>query len=129
MIIAIFFNTLKKHSIEIAKSIKEFLESHSVQVVAEDEEAASIGAKYLSEVPLEKINFSISLGGDGTILRLLHKHSMLQAPILAINLGSLGFMADIPVNEIIPSLENLLSGNYTIQNRIVIEGKNQRTCT
>lgn len=123
MIIAIFHNTLKKQSSEIAKSITEFLQSRSVTVVAEDEKAASIGAKALSDVDLATVDFTISLGGDGTILRLIHNHPLLQAPILAINLGSLGFMADIPVNEINQSLKNLLDGNYRIQSRIVIEGK------
>lgn len=122
MIIAIFHNTIKKQSTEIANAIRSFLETHSVLVVAEDEDAFSIGAKPLSSIALESINFSISLGGDGTILRLLHRHPTLQAPILAINLGSLGFMADIPVDEIEASLKNLLEGNYKVQSRIVIEG-------
>ncbi len=123
MIIAIFHNTLKKQSTEIATAITEFLASRSVTVVAEDENASSIGAKPLSNIALESIDFIISLGGDGTILRLIHRHPLLQAPILAINLGSLGFMADIPVNEINQSLTNLLDGKFRIQSRIVIEGK------
>jgi NAD+ kinase len=123
MIIAVFHNTSKKHSTEIAKTIVEFCDQHSVTVVAEDDKAASIGAAPLSSVLHESINFIISLGGDGTILRLLHKHPLLQAPIMAINLGSLGFMADIPINEVTSSLENLLVGNYHIQSRLVIEGK------
>ena len=122
MIIAIFHNTIKKQSTDIAKTIRAFLENHSITIVAEDDEAISIGAKPLSSVALESINFIICLGGDGTILRVIHRHPLLQAPILAINLGSLGFMADIPVNEINASLKNLLEGNYRIQSRIVIEG-------
>lgn len=123
MIIAIFHNTNKKHSKDIARTIIEYLEKHLITVVAEDEEASSIGAKTLSSVSLESVNFIISLGGDGTILRLLHRYPLLQAPIMAINLGSLGFMADIPVSEIATSLQNLLEGNYHVQSRIAIEGK------
>lgn len=122
MIIAIFYNT-KKQSVETAKTIGTFLKQHGVQVVAEDEEAAAIEALPLSSISPETIDFAISLGGDGTILRLLHKHPKLQAPIVAVNLGSLGFMADIPVDEIIPSLQNLLSGNFHVHSRLAIEGK------
>lgn len=129
MIVAIFHNTSKKQSKDIAKGIREFLEKHAVTVVAEDEEASSIGATPLSNVAMESVNFIISLGGDGTILRLIHRHPQLQAPILAINLGSLGFMADILVDEIPTSLKNLLEGNYHIQSRIVIEGKTTPTQT
>lgn len=123
MIIAIFHNPLKKQSVEIAKKITKFLDDRSVTVVAEDEEAASIHAKPLSGVAPNTINFAISLGGDGTILRLVHRHPLLQAPIMAINLGSLGFMADILVENIEDSLKNLLEGNYKVESRIVIEGK------
>lgn len=123
MIIAIFHNPLKKQSVEIAQKITKFLKSHSVTVVAEDEEADSIHANPLSTVSPEAIQFAISLGGDGTILRLIHRHPLLQAPIMAINLGSLGFMADILVENIEKSLTNLLAGNYKVESRIVIEGK------
>jgi NAD+ kinase len=125
MIIAIFHNPLKKQSVEIASRIVKFLKSHSVIVVAEDEESASIQANQLSSVDPSEINFAISLGGDGTILRLIHRHPLLQAPIMAINLGSLGFMADILVDNIENSLQNLLKGNYKVESRLVIEGKTQ----
>lgn len=123
MIVAIFHNTQKKTSTDIARNIREYLEKQLVTVIAEDEEALSIGAQRLSSVTPESINFIISLGGDGTILRLIHRHPLLQAPILAINLGSLGFMADIPVDEIEISLRNLLEGHFKVQSRIVIDGK------
>lgn len=122
MIVAIFHNANKKQATDIARSICEFLHKHSITVVAEDDEAASINAKRLSEVDEASIDFCISLGGDGTILRLIHRHPLIQTPILAINLGSLGFMADIPVNEIFSSLKNVLEGNYTVDSRLVIEG-------
>jgi NAD+ kinase len=129
MIIAIFHNTLKKQSKEIASYITEFLKVHSVTVVAEDEEASFIGANKLSSVALGDIDYIISLGGDGTILRLIHRHPDLQAPIMAVNLGSLGFMADILVEEVNVGLKNLLEGNFKVQPRIVIDGKTSQNKT
>lgn len=123
MIIAIFPNTSKKQSIEITRGICEFLIQRGINVVAEDADAKNYGAALLSSVKPEKIDFILSLGGDGTILRLLHRHPDIHAPIMAINMGSLGFMADIPLDEIFPSLENLLEGRYTIQTRFVMDGK------
>lgn len=123
MIIAIFPNALKKNTQETAKKILHYLESKHVTVVAEEEVAIQIGAKPLTSVKPEEINFLISLGGDGTILRLVHRHPELTAPVLAINMGNLGFLADIALKDLIPSLENLLKGKYTIKSRLVIEGK------
>lgn len=123
MIIALFPNMQKSRSKNIAIGIKEFLTSHGAQIVVEDNEANEMGTAPLSSVDPKKIDFIISLGGDGTILRLFHKHPQLTAPILGINLGSLGFMADIPVTEIYPCLQDLFDGSYTIQDRIMMEGE------
>lgn len=76
----------------------------------------------LEEVNVNSIDFVISLGGDGTILRLVHRHPEIQAPFLGINLGSLGFLADIPTNDITNSLQDLIDGKYQIQERMILEG-------
>ncbi len=126
MIIALFPNEKKKQSFELASKICRFLEDHKVTVVAEDEKASQIGAKPLSSIDPKKVRFLISMGGDGTILRLCHRFSHLDAPILGINLGHLGFMADIPVTDIFPSLTDLLSGAYTIDERLILQANHLR---
>ncbi len=123
MIIALFPNTSKPSSRELSIEICKFLSSRGVTVVCEDEQAAEVGARPLSEFDPQSIQFLISMGGDGTILRLVHNYPHLEAPILGINLGHLGFMADVPIPEIYPSLEELLSGAYQIEERVVLEGE------
>lgn len=121
MIIALFPNEKKKQSFELATHIRSFLEDQGVTVVAEDEKAAAIGSKPISSVDPTQIKFLISMGGDGTILRLCNRYSHLNAAIVGINLGHLGFMADIPINDIYPSLKDLLSGAYTIDTRLILQ--------
>lgn len=123
-IFALFPNISKRHSKSIAIGIREYLSNHDVIVATEDDEAELIGAIPLSQVDPKSINIMISLGGDGTILRLVQKYSHLDAPIVGINLGSLGFMADVPVTEIYPALEDLLKNNFTVQDRLVMQGHN-----
>lgn len=123
MIIAISPNSKKKDSRNLAVGIQEFLTTRGVTVVAEDEEAAQIGAKPISEINGAKIDFLITMGGDGTILRLAHKYADINPAIIGINLGHLGFMADIPVADIYPSLQDILEGNYKIDERLIIEGE------
>lgn len=105
----------------IAEGIKDFLTGRGAHIYAEEEVAKAIKAHPLSEVAPQKIDFRITLGGDGTILRMIHRHYDMDAPILGINHGSLGFMADTPVTEIYPSLEDLLSGNFDIEERLMME--------
>lgn len=120
--IALFPNIQKQHSTSIAIGIKEFLNQRKVRVVAEDQEASHIGTLPLSSINPKEIDIVISLGGDGTILRLVQRHPEIEAPIVGVNLGSLGFMADVPVTEIYPTLEDLIQGNYKIQNRLMMKG-------
>ena len=62
----------------------------------------------------------IVLGGDGTLLsvaRAAHPHNV---PILAVNLGSLGFLAEISIDELYLTLENILSEKFEIESRMLL---------
>ena len=62
----------------------------------------------------------IVLGGDGTLLsvaRAAHPHNV---PILAVNLGSLGFLAEISLDELYPTLENILNEKFKIESRMLL---------
>jgi NAD+ kinase len=122
MIIALFPNTYKRESKNVALGIYEFLSSHGVTVVLSEAENLIPDAKLVSEVDPATIDFCISLGGDGTILRLFRNHPEIAAPILAVNMGSLGFLADIQVKDVYPALQNLLEKNFFIQERMMMEG-------
>ncbi|NGX62751.1 MAG: NAD kinase [Candidatus Anoxychlamydiales bacterium] len=123
MIVALFPNEEIDSSFDIAKQIATYLAKHNIKVVSEDEKAKILNIPTISSINEKKIKFLISMGGDGTILRLAHKYRDLDAAILGINLGNLGFMADIPEKDIFPSIDDLISKKYTIENRIMIEGK------
>ncbi|MCB1136717.1 MAG: NAD(+)/NADH kinase [Chlamydiia bacterium] len=123
MIIALYFNETKPKARNIAISVREFLVSHGVTVVVADEQAGIIDAQPLSSIDPKSVDFIISMGGDGTILKTVHRFPDLQAPVLGINLGSLGFMADIPTSDIYPSLQDLLDGAYRVQERIMMKGR------
>lgn len=123
MIIALFPNESKKQSFDLAVGIQTYLTSQNIEVVAEDQFADQIGVKPMSAVDNTKIDFLISMGGDGTILSISRKYQHLEAAIIGINLGHLGFMADIPIPDIYPSLADLIKGDYTIQERLMLEGQ------
>ncbi len=123
MIIALFPNSQKKESYPLAIGIQEFLTSRGVKVVAPDEDAEKIGAAPLSSIDIQEIDFLLSMGGDGSILRLVQSYPTINAAIIGVNLGHLGFMADIPLSDLYPSLQDLMNGAYQIEERIAIEGE------
>src|SRR3954468_10943993 len=114
MTIFLFFNPHHRQSKQLALGIREFLASHKMEVVAVDAEAKEIGATPLSKIKPSAIKFIITLGGDGTILTAVHQHPSIDAPILGINTGHLGFMADVQVADVYPSLQDVISGAYTV---------------
>ncbi len=122
MIIAIFPSS-KNQFKELAKEIQRFLTERRITVVAEDADAKEIGATPMSHINPLEIDFLLSMGGDGAILRLVHKYEHLKAAVLGINLGHLGFMADVPLPDLYPSLQDLINGAYRIEERVAIEGR------
>lgn len=67
------------------------------------------------------VDVALSIGGDGTFLHTAAKIGKLGIPIIGINTGRLGFLADITADEISNALEQLVQGNYSIEERSVIE--------
>lgn len=65
-------------------------------------------------------DFVISMGGDGTLLRAAGVVGRKNIPIIGINMGRLGFLADIVPAETESALDSLYRGDYTIENHSVI---------
>lgn len=66
------------------------------------------------------IDFVISLGGDGTFLRAASKVGDMNVPIVGINMGRLGYLADVTPTEIDEAIKMLYNGDYIIENHSVI---------
>lgn len=63
------------------------------------------------------------LGGDGTVLRAARDHRDLDIPLLGINLGTLGYLAEIERSNWQDALNQLLRGTYTIEQRMMLDGQ------
>ena len=61
------------------------------------------------------------LGGDGTMLSIAGKAAEYAIPVIGVNLGRLGFLADIECNEIEESIRKLFSGEYVVEERMMLE--------
>lgn len=73
---------------------------------------------YLEDMEALDLDFAISLGGDGTFLRTARRVSSQRIPILGINLGRLGFLTDIDLDEALSEVHLFLEGRYTIEERM-----------
>jgi NAD+ kinase len=121
MKIALIPNHAKEKSVQLAREIIAFFTKKKIAIYLEDSYAKELDAPPLSSTSLKDLDFFLCMGGDGSILQLVHKYKCFDVPIVGINLGHLGFMADVPLDDLYPSLEDLLQGKYNVAKRIILE--------
>ena len=81
------------------------------------------GSVGLFDDSLFEADFVISMGGDGTLLRAAGHVGSKGTPILGVNMGRLGFLADVLPSEIEEAIASLYDGNYDIENHTVIQAE------
>jgi len=69
-----------------------------------------------------KADYIITFGGDGTMLAVAQHALLHDTPILGVNLGKLGFLADLGVDEVFWAIEEIIDGKHTIEHRMTITG-------
>ena len=103
--------------------IKAEFEERGISVILAERSAKMIGEEGISfESMCERADFLVSLGGDGTLLSLVRRSYGYHKPVMGINAGNLGFLADITIDDVDNFLEQLLAGVYRIDDRMMIEG-------
>jgi NAD+ kinase len=117
---------LKPDSPEIKplyEQIKGQFEAKGIRVLLSQHSAEMIGCEGIAFDEMCKTSdFLVSLGGDGTLLSLVRRSYEYRKPVLGINAGNLGFLADITIEEVEEFLEQLLEGDYRVDERMMIEG-------
>jgi NAD+ kinase len=105
------------------EQIKEQFNARGITVMIDASSAEMIGAEgLLFDAMCEKSDFLVSLGGDGTLLSLVRRSYSFHKPVVGINAGNLGFLADITIEDVDNFLDQLLEGEYRIDNRMMMEG-------
>jgi NAD+ kinase len=111
---------------EIVPSLTQWLRERNVEVFLDKETASLLESaeKSLSrnEMP-SQVDLLVVLGGDGTLLAAARALNRKPVPILAVNLGGLGFLTVITREELYPTLELVLAGNFKTERRVQIEGE------
>jgi NAD+ kinase len=74
-----------------------------------------------SAAGLEEVDAVVVLGGDGTFLRAARMVAPRRTPLLGVDLGTLGFLAEVSYPDLGLGLEQLVEGNYTVEERALME--------
>lgn len=109
LVFAIYGNAYKRQAIlPFIERAVAYLESHHATPLVEPEN-------------IEGVDYVISMGGDGTFLEAANKVGDREIPILGVNMGRLGFLADVLPSEIETTLNHVLRGDHIIEDHTVIK--------
>ena len=81
------------------------------------------GVNLLSREEIDSADLVIAIGGDGTMLYASRLAREAGTPILGINRGRLGFLADVTPEEMLTSVDHILQGDYTTDSRLLLEAR------
>ena len=111
---------------ELASIVPELIEwfrRHQYQVVVDHETASyAVGVDILGrdEMASRPLDFVVVLGGDGTLLSAARCMAKAGIPVLGVNLGSLGFLTEVPLEELYPTLKGIEEGRCNVETRSMV---------
>ena len=122
---------IKPHQPEVLQTIcrlAEWLDTHGLTLVGTPElERSRIESEVGCAVEtLESgklaasVDLLVVLGGDGTMIATARMVGDSEVPVLGINYGSLGYLAEFRIEEMFPALETILAGNYRLDSRVML---------
>jgi len=110
---------IKAHAPDMDKILRDLirhLEQKGLECFLEDIAAKKIGRSggvKREKIP-EKVDLVVVLGGDGTLLSIAHVAAQKNVPVLGVNLGALGFLTEVPLDEMYLTLDSYFEGNENI---------------
>lgn len=128
--IAIFGKTMRAEKCRYVAEVVQHLlgmgfevkvEKTFAEVLAAESSAKDLLLTERYDAMTDHADLAISMGGDGTFLSTAEKLARRQIPILGINMGRLGFLADVLPDHVKESLRFIAEGSYTLSPRSLIE--------
>ena len=119
--IGLIINSYKEQIVQIGRQVITLLREQNVNVLAMGEEAEALALNAVSaETFCNEAQMVLVIGGDGTMLRAARTVYSKEIPILGINQGYLGFLTEVEVEHLDKAIAQLLSGNYQVERRMML---------
>lgn len=128
--VLIVYRPHKAQPWKAAQELARWLKDKKAEVYTHSDQKLIPGTKSVSKAGLKKMSFVVVLGGDGTYLRAGRLLENIQLPIIGVNLGSLGFLTEVTVDEMYSVVQKALQGNIDLKPRSMLDiavKKNKKT--
>jgi NAD+ kinase len=108
---------------EIADAAVKKLTAAGIELVSLSRESAELDLAVFDPTATDEspIEIVLALGGDGTLLRAAEHARPLRAPVLGINLGRVGFLTEVDVDQLDEALDAIIDGRYRVSSRMTVE--------
>ena len=128
---ALFGNEYQTDGLPVIRKTLVALQSHSAEIMADESFLDFMGREHLTEgIDVQGFSgddfaadFAVSLGGDGTLLRTASRVAAKGIPVIGVNLGRLGFLADVQAQEIEEALAAICVGRYNLAEHSMIQAE------
>ena len=111
----------------ILPELIEWLATHGFTCIIDRDSACYMGCEekaiHRAEMPSHSPDIVISLGGDGTLLSAARAFALTDTPILGVNLGSLGFLTEVPLSELYTALEAWMARTAIVDTRSLMHAQ------
>lgn len=115
----------RPEAIQIAAQLAEWLAKRGIDLYL-DKKVAHAAPRAtpvdIEEIP-ELVDLVVVLGGDGTLLSVARLVSEKRVPILGVNLGGLGFLTEVSLDELYPVMEKVVGGDFETSARMTLKGE------
>jgi NAD+ kinase len=121
--IAITAKTSAPAALDYARRVADDLKGRGLQVCFDEATAAALGDTplcYSKQELGDHADLLITFGGDGTLLSVA-RHAPPHVPILGVNMGTLGFLTEVRVEDVPAMLERVLAGNFEVEARATFD--------
>jgi len=110
-------------AVKVARELAGWLQERGIEVFLEKPlaEAMGEGPGFPGRAIPPRVDLIVVLGGDGTLISVARQVGSLRVPILGVNLGSLGFLTEITLDDLFPTLELALVGEYAVSERMMLK--------
>jgi len=107
----------------IVPNLVDWFRHHQYELVVDQETSAfAPGLEVMArdQIASQQLNFVVVLGGDGTLLSAARAVAKVGIPILGVNLGALGFLTEVPLEELYPTLEDIEKSCCNVETRSMV---------
>lgn len=118
----IITNGHKDRNLEKTNYIRSYLEQHQLKCTVQVQESAEQRYTDSAKIPWD-VDCILVLGGDGTLLEAARDTINRDIPLLGINLGTLGYLAEVEDTGLEAALNQLMEGNYEVEQRMMLTGR------